>query len=126
MKGQMRDQYNKNKPFNKDQAKNVANDAQASGENTSGTNSDMATSGAQTGASKLKNLATSNVPDERQDQAREKGRDAKDRTKNYLNEKMPKERREQTIYRLKKMIVEVQGHSDCKWNRVTITILFYC
>ncbi|CAI7636926.1 unnamed protein product [Penicillium pancosmium] len=33
-------------------------------------------------------------------------------TKEYLADKIPKERREQTIWRLKKMIIEVQGHAD--------------
>ncbi|KAJ6126885.1 hypothetical protein N7523_002497 [Penicillium sp. IBT 18751x] len=33
-------------------------------------------------------------------------------TKEYLQDKIPKERREQTIWRLKKMVIEVQGHSD--------------
>ncbi|KAJ5089413.1 hypothetical protein N7532_008097 [Penicillium argentinense] len=33
-------------------------------------------------------------------------------TKEYLSEKIPKERREQTIWRLKKMVIEVQGHAD--------------
>lgn len=33
-------------------------------------------------------------------------------TKEYLQEKIPKERREQTIWRLKKMVIEVQGHAD--------------
>lgn len=37
-----------------------------------------------------------------------------DKTKNYLSDKVPKERREQTIWRLKKMIIEIQGHADCK------------
>lgn len=35
-------------------------------------------------------------------------------TKEYLSDKVPKERREQIIWRLKKMIIEVQGHADCK------------
>jgi len=30
-----------------------------------------------------------------------------------MKEKLPKERREQGIYRLKKMVVEIQGHQDC-------------
>ncbi|KAJ5934897.1 hypothetical protein N7466_004444 [Penicillium verhagenii] len=34
------------------------------------------------------------------------------KTKDYLNDKIPKERREQTIWRLKKMIIEIQGHAD--------------
>ncbi|KAF3388708.1 hypothetical protein F1880_004178 [Penicillium rolfsii] len=33
-------------------------------------------------------------------------------TKEYLSEKIPKERREQAIWRLKKMIIEIQGHAD--------------
>jgi hypothetical protein len=42
-----------------------------------------------------------------------------DKTKNYLSEKIPKERREQTIWRLKKMIIEIQGHADCMSSRTT-------
>lgn len=37
-----------------------------------------------------------------------------DKTKNYLAEKVPKERREQTVWRLKKMVIEIQGHADCE------------
>ena len=58
----------------------------------------------------LKSTASENVPDETKDKARNFG----NRTKGYLGDKMPKERRDQTIYRLKKMIVEIQGHSDCR------------
>lgn len=39
-----------------------------------------------------------------------------DKTKGYLADKVPKERREQTVWRLKKMIIEIQGHADCKLN----------
>jgi hypothetical protein len=37
-----------------------------------------------------------------------------EKTKDYLSDKIPKERREQTVWRLKKMIIEIQGHADCK------------
>jgi hypothetical protein len=37
-----------------------------------------------------------------------------ERTRAFLGEKVPQERRDQTIWRLKKMFVEIQGHSDCK------------
>lgn len=37
-------------------------------------------------------------------------------TKGYLSEKIPKERREQAIWRLKKMVIEVQGHADCRFQ----------
>ena len=46
--------------------------------------------------------------------AKGKTRDMADKTKSFLAEKMPPERREQTIWRLKKMIVEIQGHPDCE------------
>jgi hypothetical protein len=49
-----------------------------------------------------------NVPDEHQDRAKEQW----GRTKDYLNEKMPEERRRQTIFRLKKMVAEIQAHED--------------
>lgn len=34
----------------------------------------------------------------------------------YLNEKVPEERRDQFIGRVKKMLVEIQSHSDCKYS----------
>lgn len=43
-------------------------------------------------------------------------REYRQKTKEYFQKKVPKERREQTIYRLKKMIVEIQGHQDCKFS----------
>ncbi|EEP78474.1 conserved hypothetical protein [Uncinocarpus reesii 1704] len=42
-----------------------------------------------------------------------------EKTKQFLASKMPKERREQTIWRVKKMIVEIQGHSDFLTGNVT-------
>jgi hypothetical protein len=47
--------------------------------------------------------------DEAKGQANEYAR----RAKEFLAKKMPKERRDQVVWRLKKMIVEIQGHSDC-------------
>lgn len=47
-----------------------------------------------------------------QAKANAKSRELAQRTKNFLAEKMPRERREQTIWRLKRMLVEIQGHSD--------------
>lgn len=45
-----------------------------------------------------------------------KGRtaEARDRARNYLSRKVPDERRDRTIWRLKKMVVEIQSHPDCK------------
>lgn len=48
----------------------------------------------------------------------DKKKEYSEKTKNYLSEKIPKERREQTVWRLKKMIIEIQGHADCKSARI--------
>jgi hypothetical protein len=66
--------------------------------------------GAKAGLSTLKDRASSNIPGG----VKEKNRKTLDKSKNYLYDKMPQERREQTIWRLKKMVVEIQGHQDCK------------
>lgn len=68
--------------------------------------------GVQTGAGRLKDTAAQNVPEEKKDKTRE----YRERTTAYLKGKMPKERREQTIWRLKKMVVEIQNHQDCKFH----------
>jgi hypothetical protein len=62
------------------------------------------------GASTLKDRASANIPEDQKNKPRE----ARERTKNYLSKKMPQERREQTIWRLKKLVIEIQGHPDCK------------
>jgi hypothetical protein len=76
-------------------------------------NQQAAQTGASTTVGQLKDQARSNVPDETQEKARDAKNAAAQRSKQYLSKKMPKERREQSIWRLKKMIVEIQGHSDC-------------
>ncbi|KAJ6029300.1 hypothetical protein N7444_012287 [Penicillium canescens] len=53
--------------------------------------------------------------------AKNKTKEVADKTKNYLSDKIPKERREQTIWRLKKMIIEIQGHAD--YQRAVETLL---
>lgn len=45
----------------------------------------------------------------------EKTRVARERTLNYISQKMPQGSRERTIWRLKKMVIEIQGHPDCKF-----------
>ena len=71
-----------------------------------------AAGGAKQGLSNLRGTASENIPDETKDTAR----NYRNRGQDYLREKIPKERREQGIWRLKKMIVEVQGHADCMSN----------
>lgn len=128
LKNQAKAQYNKQKPFSRGDVQNAAGDATqaanpsgardpaetadlAAQEQQTGTNQGVdAAGGAKQGLSNLKGPASENVPAETQDRARE----YRDRTRNYMQNKMPKERRDQSIWRLKKMIVEVQGHPDCK------------
>ncbi|KAG8530372.1 uncharacterized protein KY384_004874 [Bacidia gigantensis] len=103
LKTQAKDQYNKNKPFNKADAQNATNNAA-----TTADQQQDAGAGAQTAVGNLTNTASQNIPQEQKDKAKE----FQSRTKGYLGDKLPKERREQTIYRLKKMVVEIQSHSD--------------
>ncbi|KAF2762590.1 hypothetical protein EJ05DRAFT_506299 [Pseudovirgaria hyperparasitica] len=64
------------------------------------------------GASTLKNAASENIDDKQKDKVNAKAKELREKTDKYLKSKMPKERREQTIWRLKKMVIEVQGHQD--------------
>ncbi|XTI87546.1 hypothetical protein V2W45_1342398 [Cenococcum geophilum] len=59
-------------------------------------------------AGELRNQVSDNVPEEHKDKSRQQ----RERVRNYISSKVPKERREQTIWRLKKMVVEIQGHQD--------------
>ena len=72
---------------------------------------------AQGGLEQGKQQLSEKIPEE----DKEKARARRDQLNNYLKGKMPQERREQTIWRLKKMIVEVQGHQD--YQRAIETLL---
>lgn len=67
-------------------------------------------SGAQVGAKNLKDKASANMNED----DKQKMKEYRERTQEYFKGKMPKERREQLIWRLKKMVVEIQGHQDCR------------
>lgn len=128
LRNQVKSQYNKQKPFSREDAKNAAGDATqnahpdgsrdpadaaylAQQDQQHGTDSGLdPRSGAAAGAQNLRDKASQNIPQETQDKAK----NATNRSKDYLKTKLPQERRDQTIYRLKKMIVEIQGHQDCK------------
>ena len=132
IKGQAKDMYGKNKPFSKQDVQSAAGDATqaahptgardpadtaaiAAQEQQEGVSTSVdAQGGAQVGADSLQAKAKQNVPQETQDNAAELAKTTRLQTRNYLNKKVPKERREQTIWRLKKMVVEIQGHEDCK------------
>lgn len=70
--------------------------------------------GAAAGAEKTKEKLSENIPEEQKSRAR----DLAGKTKGYLSKKMPKERREQAIWRMKKMIIEIQGRADCELPRL--------
>ncbi|RMX71077.1 hypothetical protein D0869_16002 [Hortaea werneckii] len=60
------------------------------------------------GGKSLKNKFSENMSEEQ----KEKMRQYRERTNNYFKNKVPKERRDQLVFRLKKMVVEIQGHQD--------------
>jgi len=70
------------------------------------------TTGATASLQSAKERVSNQIPDEHKEKAREVRDSTKARTKDYLNDKIPQERRDQTIYRLKKMVVEIQQHED--------------
>ena len=128
IRNQAKAQYNKQKPFSRDDAQNALGDATQNA-HPSGARDPAETAvlagqeqrydqdqgvdakaGAKQGLSNLGSTASENIPDETKDRAR----DTRNRGMDYMKTKLPKERREQSIWRLKKMIVEIQGHQDCK------------
>jgi hypothetical protein len=125
-KDSLKSQLNNIKPFGKSDLKEVAGDASqaahpqgsrdptdtaalaAQDQQNNQSSGVDATSGINAAASTLNNKIDQNMPE-----TKNKTKEYNARTKNYLKGKMPKERREQTIWRLKKMVVEIQGHGDC-------------
>lgn len=121
LKAQAKAQYEKQKPFGRNDLKNAAGDAAEAAHPTGSRDpADVAAAhqngsldpaaGAGTAAGNLRQTASANVPEETKQSANKYAEKSKD----YLSKKMPQERREQTIWRLKKMIVEIQGHADCR------------
>jgi hypothetical protein len=129
-RGNLKNQLNAKVPFGKKEAQNAVGNASEAAHPT-GTRDPMETAqlaaqdqqqgtasginaraGASAGLDTLRDHASDGIPDEKKDQAQE----YRARTQNYLKGKMPQERREQTIWRLKKMVVEIQGHQDCMLN----------
>lgn len=126
LRNQVKSKFNKQTPVNKDDVREAAGNAaqsahpqdsrdpadaaaQAAWDHQQGASSGVdARAGVQSATTTLRQNASENVPDETKD----RGREYRDRTKGYLGSKMPQERRQQTIWRLKKMVIEVQGHPD--------------
>lgn len=100
-------------PMKKQDAKDAASDAADQAKSAADGQAqatDASKEGAKQGAGQLK----SNLSNRFDDEQKEKLRQYRERSNNYFKGKMPKERRDQTIYRLKKMIVEIQTHQDCR------------
>ena len=115
-RNQARDTVNKNKPFSREEAKDAAQrGADTAQDHPTEDNEEAGRAGLSRTVDNLKDQAQSNVPDERQEDAKKAKNATVQNTKNYVNKKIPQERRDQTIWRLKKMIVEIQGHSDCEF-----------
>ncbi|KAI8625639.1 hypothetical protein F5Y19DRAFT_261917 [Xylariaceae sp. FL1651] len=71
-----------------------------------------AQAGAQTAAGTVSEKAKANISEEDREAAKTTAAEYRNRVKQYLNKKVPQERRDQTVWRLKKMILECQQHPD--------------
>jgi hypothetical protein len=136
IKRQIKSTYNKQTPVTKDDARhaagNASENAHPSGSRDPADTAAMAaqdqqrdtnsgvdlSSGAQAGFNTIQKRASENVPDE----TKEKSRMSTERAKKYLSSKMPEDRRNQTIWRLRKMVVEIQGHPDCKIECIMVLL----
>lgn len=108
IKNQAKQTFEKNKPVDSQDLQDARARAEQQGDKKGG---------ALEGAEVLKDRAKEGLPEDKKDKARE----TRAKTKNYLDKKMPEERREQTIWRLKKIVVEVQSHPDCKLSPILPT-----
>ncbi|KAK7937642.1 uncharacterized protein PG986_014510 [Apiospora aurea] len=107
--------------FYKGNPKEDAKDAASAGVNaaqpsTSGVNDQAGQQAAHGTARERLHENTSEEDRQQANEIKEKGKETaaqyRERTKQYLSKKMPEERREQTIWRLKKMVLECQQHPD--------------
>ncbi|KAL2262679.1 hypothetical protein VTK26DRAFT_432 [Humicola hyalothermophila] len=80
-----------------------------------------ATEGAVTAKDSLKQRVDENLDEEPKEKARAKKDEYRERARKYFARKVPQERREQTVWRLKKMVLECQQHPD--YNRAIQTLL---
>jgi hypothetical protein len=129
-KDKLKNKFNEVKPFSKKDAKEAAQEGMSTAHPDGSTDpTDLATMAAQDqaqgtssgvnamgGAIAAKDAlmakADTGAVNDATEKAKSKRDEVNEKTKSYLKGKMPKERREQTIWRLKKMVVEIQGHAD--------------
>ncbi|KAK1722223.1 hypothetical protein BDP67DRAFT_485042 [Colletotrichum lupini] len=87
--------------------------ATAARDQQQGTNSGVnAQSGINAARDVIQKKYNENVDGETKEQARQRKEEYLRRSKEYFNKKMPQERKDQTIWRLKKMVLECQQHPD--------------
>ncbi|KAJ4414232.1 hypothetical protein N0V82_008071 [Gnomoniopsis sp. IMI 355080] len=72
-------------------------------------------------SAQAKTGVTSEDTQEAKAAAKQRAAEYRAKTREYLRKKMPEERRDQTIWRLKKMIIECQSHPD--YNEAITTLL---
>jgi hypothetical protein len=110
----MKSNFQSKLPIGKKDAQESAQDAANTADaNAAGTGDDKqdAKKGTKAGVQNFKSNLSSRFDDDQKEQLRK----YRERTNNYFKEKVPKERRDQAIFRLKKMIVEIQTHQDCRF-----------
>lgn len=136
-KDSIRNQIKAKAPFSKQDAKQAANEAagdatQAAHPSGSRDPTDAAALAqkeqqegvstgldAQAGANAGKDAVKNKTWDQMNEDDKQRVREYRQKTKEYFQKKVPKERREQIVLRLKKMVVEIQGHQDCKYPSAT-------
>ncbi|GAP88921.2 hypothetical protein SAMD00023353_1700120 [Rosellinia necatrix] len=91
-------------------AKNAANTAIGGARQPDGTLNPQA--GVQAGAGAVSDRVNANISEDDREGAKKAAAEYRRRAREYLNKKMPQERRDQTVWRLKKMILECQQHPD--------------
>ncbi|KAL5340832.1 hypothetical protein BJX70DRAFT_95678 [Aspergillus crustosus] len=106
---QVKSRFNKNRV--QQEASDVANTgAQAA---TGGQQpTDTSDVDAYSGANAALDHAKAKIPEDQKQEAKGRTQEYRNRTKEYLSNKIPQERRDQTIWRLKKTVIEIQGHRD--------------
>lgn len=96
--------------------------ATAAHERQTGTSTGLnAQSGAHAAADTLQQKFDENLDQETKEKAQAKKDEYRARAKEYFSKKMPQERRDQTVWRLKKMVLECQQHPD--YQRAIQTLL---
>ncbi|PLN76405.1 hypothetical protein BDW42DRAFT_188706 [Aspergillus taichungensis] len=118
-KEQMRSKFKKNKESQASEVADSGVNQATGGQDPSSIAQVDGRAGAQEGAEKTKRKLSDNISESTKSRAREMS----GKTKEYLQEKIPQERREQTIWRLKRVVLEIQGHADYQQAIETILSL---